>query len=122
MRYGFIVLLLISFSALAAEQVYKWQDKNGRWHYSDKPVNTQAVEEVSVEGVTAIDWQETPTVKPTPKRKAAKGKGNLQQKQKRCEYLTKKVKYYEAKSREKFRNTKYRQKKRHYRWLKQKEC
>lgn len=122
MRYGLIVILLVSFSAAAAEQVYKWQDKNGRWHYSDKPVNSQAVEEITLEGISAIDWQDTPTVKKISKRKATKGKGNLQQKQKRCEYLTKKVSYYEAKSREKFRSSKYREKKRHYRWLKQKEC
>jgi hypothetical protein len=59
-----MALLCLAVSASAYSQVYKWMDKDGKIHYSDKPPPVDAI-------------QQTPITKPSPARPPsgeAKGK------------------------------------------------
>ncbi|NVJ51152.1 MAG: DUF4124 domain-containing protein [Gammaproteobacteria bacterium] len=53
--------------SIAAAEVYKWQDENGKWHFSDKPPVTKKdqkkVAKESAEEVATVGWKDTPKVK-----------------------------------------------------------
>jgi len=41
-------MLAVSLAAMAANDVYKWKDANGQWHYGDKPPADQQAEVVPI--------------------------------------------------------------------------
>ncbi len=123
MRSTLFLLALIFTGATAfPTEVYTWRDEHGRLHFSDKKPDSKQVKNLPLAETKTVDWQNTPELKPLPKSKPVKGIGYLSKRQKRCEFLDKKIEYYGEKSRNRRNSEKYRQKKREYRWLKQKEC
>jgi hypothetical protein len=46
MRPIIVLSLLLACAATSAAEVYKWKDKNGAWHYGDRP--TQGAEPVEI--------------------------------------------------------------------------
>lgn len=117
----FFVLTFTGATAFSTD-VYMWRDEQGRLHYSDTKPDSKVVKKVSPSEAKTVGWQKTPDVAPLPKAKAVKGIRYLSKRQQRCQYLDRKIKYYEDKARNSRRSEKFRQKKREYRWLKQKEC
>jgi len=59
-RFTSVLVLLVLFSTVAfAQQIYKWKDKKGQWHFSDHPPA-----EVRAEKVKGLDIGPVPPVPP----------------------------------------------------------
>jgi hypothetical protein len=63
----FSATILITATALAAGDVYRWKDANGTWHYSDQP---QPGAELVVRGSRPVN-NDTPATDATPAPAAA---------------------------------------------------
>lgn len=58
MRTAALTILLVIFVSAAQAKIYRWVDKNGTVHFSDKPYSEEAEEIIVVE--TGIDLEEAP--------------------------------------------------------------
>ena len=58
MRTAAFTILLVIFVSAAQAKIYRWVDKNGTVHFSDKPYSEEAEEIIVVE--TGIDLEEAP--------------------------------------------------------------
>ncbi len=120
----FLVSILILFGAtiVNADTVYRWQDKNGRWHFSDRPVDGADTVAIQTQDITPVDWKSTPEIEVEKATSATPGGKTFSKKRKRCEFLNRKAQHYAKKSKKHLGNPKYKEKKREYRWKIQKEC
>jgi len=59
-RFTSVLVLLVLFSSVAfAQQIYKWKDNKGQWHFSDNPPA-----KVRAEKVKGLDIGPVPPVPP----------------------------------------------------------
>ncbi len=59
-RFTSVLVLLVVFSTVAfAQQIYKWKDNKGQWHFSDHPPA-----EVRAERVKGLDIGPVPPLPP----------------------------------------------------------
>ncbi len=52
-------------------KVYKWQDEDGHWHFSNTPPNMDVAQEVEIADVNLMEAYEAPEPVPEPSQSAA---------------------------------------------------
>ena len=81
MRTIALAILLVIFASAAQAKIYRWVDKNGRVHFSDKPYSEKAEEIIILEtGIKLVETpddegEEQPTI-PEPKTEGSETKLN----------------------------------------------
>lgn len=122
MKYLIFLIFLLGSVMVNADTVYRWQDENGRWHFSDRPVDGADSVAIQPQEITSVDWKPTPEIEVEKATSATPGNKTFSTKRKRCQYLSSKAQHYAKKAKTHLGNPKYKAKKREYRWMIQKEC
>ncbi len=126
MKTGLLITLALSFNAFSinATEIFQWKDDAGRLHFSDVPPDKvlHETKSLNIRPPKVTEWVSSNRLTVLNPDKATKGEQFLTVKSQRCSELNKKIERFERLSKERIYDADVREKKRHYRWLKQKQC